>query len=141
MSDQQVYHFMFDSWDVSAMLEDIKSGKLRPKLIDIQPDFVAAFAEQVQCLRRDIASSEQRVGVFSSVNAQYAMNLKGSRLDEPLIFVHTRTGKGMLALDETGSNYLLADGQHRLARAYLDSRATPLQAYQLSKQQSSKYKL
>ena len=141
MSDREIFHFMLESYDVTAMLADLGTGKLIPKEIEIDAEFVTEFAEKVQCLRRGVPAKDQRVGIFSSVNAPYAMTLKGDRLDEPLIFVHTRKGKGILALDDTGTNYLLADGQHRLARAYLDGRVTPLKAYKLSKVQSRKYRL
>ena len=138
--DEEIYHFMNDQFHISAILTHIKTGKLRPKLIEISPEFVTEFAEKVQCLRRGIPAKDQRVGMFSSINTVHAMTLSDARLEEPLIFVHTRKGKGMLNMDGKGLNYLLGDGQHRLARAYMDGRQTPLKAYVLSETQSRKYR-
>lgn len=137
----EVYQFMSLRYDITCMISDINTGKLRPKLISLDPEFVNEFAERVQGLKRGVPAKDQRVGIFSSVNAQYAMTLSKDRLKEPLILIHAPKGKGLLDLDNTGPNYLLGDGQHRLARLYLDNNKTSMASYQLSLAQSRKYML
>ena len=128
--------------NISAVLDDIAAGRLRPKKEELDVQFVEQYATSVLALKREQGAAQKGMGIWVGVDAPHALELPDEVLDNPVIFMHVGAGKGILVMDgETKPGHVLADGNHRVTRAYLDGRERPLSAYVLSPAQSRRYRI
>lgn len=102
----EVFRFANLSVDVDAAWRLIREGSL-PEVRRPYP--VEPWATQVLMLDRTEAG-RKRQGVFVRLNHAHVATLPESRMSDPLLAVFTRFG------------WLLADGNHRVAKAYLEGR-------------------
>lgn len=127
------------SWDIARLQADIDARKLRVTRIVLDREFIVAYARQILCLALEKGRDQQGFGIFGSVDMKAVFDLPISALDAPLILLCPPKGKGLLRLDgEDGPNHVLADGNHRLARAFLEGRDA-LEGHVLSLSQSRRY--
>ena len=125
--------------DVSAILADINCGKLIPGLRDLDADFISSYGKRVLALDKAKPRTVDQTGsFFVGISTLHALTLPEHIQAEPVILIYAGKNKGMLDMG-TGVSYLLCDGNHRMALAYLNE--TPsVQAYVLSEAQSRRYR-
>lgn len=130
-----------ETWDIASLLRDIASGALRPDLQDLDREFIDTYAQQVLALDKAAGANQTRLSLLMHVSAKDALALPSDALQQPLVMLMTKKGKGLLRLDDSaGSSYVLADGNHRVARAFLDD-VPRLRTFVLNARQSRKYRL
>lgn len=137
--NDEVYNFLALSINISRALADVKAGKVHPQREHLDMTFVDAYAEQVLALKRELGAYQKGIGIFSSVNARRALDLPQNVLDEPLLMMYVGRNKGVIKLRNTDQNYVMADGNHRMARAYFDYRVKPMEVLIFSYSQTRKY--
>ena len=127
------------TWDIARLQADIDERKLRVPRIVLDRAFIVAYAMQILCLDLKKGRDQEGFGIFGSVDMKAVFDLPMSALDAPLILVCPPKGRGLLRLDgEDEPNHVLADGNHRLARAFLEGRDA-LVSHVLSLPQSRRY--
>lgn len=137
----QVFDWFNQTWDITALLEDLDSGRLRPRSHTFERDFIEGFAERALSLTRNSTRETRVFNIFSNVDIARAMDLPAEALKEPVIVLPGRKGRGIIRMDDSATvDHLLADGTHRLTRAYFDDVQT-LPAFVLSAAQARKYVL
>lgn len=128
--------------NISAVLDDIAAGRLRPKKEELDIHFVEQYATSVLALKREDGANQSGMGIWVAVDAPRAMELPDDVLDNPVLFMHVGAGKGILVMDgEPKPGHVLADGNHRIARAFLGGRKRPMSSYVLSPAQSRRYRI
>ena len=117
---------------MSAILKDIESKKIQPKLIE----WPATLAKIYYELFLDPSASNPRPRL--SINMDYAMSLSEIRLTDPIILVHVED-RGLIAYEEQDDepHHVVVDGNHRIAVAA--KKRKELWAYVLSRNQSERY--
>jgi hypothetical protein len=134
-------YFMFNI-DISKVMADVEAGKVLPSEIELDPGFVTEYAEKVLCLKRIERDNQSSFGFLVGVDAKKALELPESVLDKPLFLMNIGQGKGLFSMSNQAQPCeVVADGNHRLSRAYLDERKTPLKALVFSQAQTKKYLL
>ena len=129
------------SWDIARLIRDIDSGKLRPQKETLDRGFIEAYATKVLALDKSKGIEHETVGLLMRVSLKDALALPAVALQEPVIMLETRKGKGLLRLPERPTaDHILGDGQHRVAKAYYED-APELPMHILSAAQSRKYLL
>lgn len=137
----QTFVWFRNEWDIAKMQADIDAGRLKPTKTTLDRDFIDGYAEQVLALRKSKPVNEQGMSLIVSVNAREAVALPAEALQDPVILLELPTGKGILALKDDGTpDHILADGQHRMAKAYFED-APEIGAVILSRAQARRYKL
>jgi hypothetical protein len=136
----QVFTWLSDTWDIAKLIAAIDSGALRPKKEKLDREFIEAYSLGVLCLDRIRDVDAQRHSVLMHVDVKAALALPTEALSEPVILLETRKNKGILRLGEDGTNHVLADGNHRIAKAFFED-VPSVDAYVLSAAQSRKYRL
>ncbi len=121
------------------MLADLAAGELTPRQVKLPSDFIAAYARRVLMLRADRVADPAFESPLVSMATTRALALPAQALRAPLLVVHGPKGIGMFGLDDGApSSLLLADGQHRMAKAYF-TQAPDLPAWVLSQAESDRY--
>lgn len=138
---QEVYHWMNMALDITRVLADVKAGRVHPRKIQLAWSFIQAYAEQMLALNRDLGANQKGIGIFASVNAGRALEMPQNVLAEPLVLMNVGRNKGLIRLPETDQNFVMADGNHRIARAYFDYRKQPMDVLLFSFSQTHKYLL
>ncbi|KWA84122.1 hypothetical protein WL29_22415 [Burkholderia ubonensis] len=123
--------------DVTSILDDMASGRLRPTKSVFQREFIESFATQVQGLRKD-APHSTGVSLMTGVRAADVHQVPDEAYEQPLILAHMGRGKGMVNLGD-GANFVLVDGNKRMGKAFFTGR-TNLDVVILSQAQARKYK-
>lgn len=137
----QEFIWAASTWDIAALIQDLDDGKLRPKADVLDRAFIEAYAQGVLALKRTHPVGHKVHSLFVSVDTDHARALPMDALKEPVIVLATGKGRGFLSLNgETKPGHVLADGNHRIARAFYDD-IPELPVYYLSAAQSRKYKL
>lgn len=137
----QTFVWFRTEWDIAKMQEDIDAGRLKPSKITLEREFIEGYAEQVLALSKNRPIDNQCMSIIVSVSASTAVALPAAALDEPVIMLELTPGKGILTLDgHTTPDHILADGQHRIAKAYFEGTAS-INAFTLSRTQARRYKI
>lgn len=113
------------SFNIAALTADIAAGKLRPKVDTVDQEFITNYCSKVLAL--DKATPDKKTfSIFIAVDGPRANAMPVEVLAKPLIFAYVGKNKGVLNLDGTGANYVLIDGNHRVAKAFFtDTPALP----------------
>jgi hypothetical protein len=113
------------SFNIAALTADIAAGKLRPKVDTVDQEFITNYCSKILAL--DKATPDKKTySIFISVDGPRANAMPVEVLAKPLIFAYVGKNKGVLNLDGTGANYVLIDGNHRVAKAFFtDTPALP----------------
>lgn len=125
-------------FDISAILADLASGKLRPKRTTMDKDFIAGYAVSVLGVSLERRDEDQKGSFLMHISTNHAKALPEAAFGQPVVVAYLKKGKGTLNLDGT-PDYLLVDGNHRMARAYLDARES-VDVVILSAAQTRKYR-
>lgn len=143
MIPRETFVYFRTKIDITKVLADLATGKVRPAERDLPVEFVQAYAEQVLAIDRAEGANQTRVAIFMRVDAARALKIPEDLLDEPVIIMNLGPGKGLFSLsgDKLKPTDVLADGNHRLTRAYLDNRGTPLKALVFSRAQTRRYEM
>lgn len=138
---QQTFVWFGQEWDIAKLIADIDTGKLLPMKDTLERAFIEAYATQTLALDRKKGPDVKTVSLMMHVDVKAAMALPQEALQEPVILLFAGKKKGMLCLDTSGTaNHVLADGQHRIAKAFFEDVPT-LPTYVLSAAQSRKYRM
>lgn len=133
--------WMGSVWDIARFWRDIDAGKLKPKLETLEEEFIEGYAKGVLLVDKDAApGAPQRVSFLMRVDVERARGLPAAALDVPVVIVRTRKGKGIISFSDEGPCHLLADGNHRIAKAHI-TRTKTLRAYVLTPRESKAYQL
>lgn len=136
--DREYYQWMGERYDVTRMLEDIDAGKLRPATETLDAQFIETYATRVLACDKTKRDAGETRTMFGGVDVQKALKLPDEVLKRPAIVAYVGKNKGLLNLG-SGTNFVLADGNHRVARAFMDD-IGPLKVYMLSAAQTRKYR-
>ncbi|VTU42999.1 MULTISPECIES: hypothetical protein [unclassified Variovorax] len=136
---KEVFVWMNKRIDVSAILADIASKKLRPKEVTMDAEFVATYARTFLGIDKAKRDVDQIGSLFIAVSSKHALELPQEVLDQPAILIYVGKGKGVLKTEGDTADYLLCDGNHRYIRAYMDDLGDR-KAYVLSPAQSRAYR-
>lgn len=128
-------------WSISRIRLDVQDAVLRPKKDTFGREFIVQYAEQVLAQRRaePPTSGTRRVGVLAHVDAWAASQMPPAVLDQPLIMLDAGPRRGILTLPgRPEASFVLADGSHRLCKAYFEDVLT-LPVLVLSLAQARRY--
>lgn len=134
---REVFTYFGTEVDVTAILEDIASGRLKPQRAEFDRKFIEAFATEVQGLRKN-APESTNVSMLTGVRAVDVHNVPDTAYEKPVVLAYMGRRKGMLNLGE-GAHYVLVDGNKRMGKAFFTGR-TNVDVVILSAAQSRKYK-
>ena len=129
-----------ERWDIARFWRDIDAGRIKPKREELGAQFIEAYASKVLALDKNRSPAEQPKGIFIRVDAVAANALPKEAMDVPLVILRTPKNKGILQLDDQGVSFVLGDGNHRVAKAYLGGR-DKLSTYVLNREQSRRYRI
>jgi hypothetical protein len=130
---------MGSTWDIARFWRDLDSGAVKPKLESLEQEFIDGYAKSVLLVDKEaFPGAPQRHSFLMRLDLAKARALPDAALGTPVVIVRTRKGKGILALSDEGPCHVLADGNHRVAKAHLTGR-TSLSAYVLTPKESKKY--
>lgn len=118
----ETFTWLDRAWDIARFWRELDAGKIQPELQDLDSTFIEGYATGLLGLEKGM--TEQRsLSPLMYVNVKEALGLPVEALDEPLVIVRARKGKGILRLcGHATADHVLADGNHRIARAFLDGR-------------------
>ena len=106
-------------YNIDEILKAIQNKKLKPELKKIN---IKEYAEKVLNLNRERDSLEKaeeiRGGFLVGINGQHSKNITEEKLKQPGVLTDLTLGRGKAK--ETFS--LVIDGNHRIARAYLEGK-------------------
>jgi len=136
----EMFRFGRWDWDIARFWKDHDAGLLRLKRIELDRDFIETYATSVLCQDPAQKKVQTRFSVLAGVNVAQAMALPVEALKEPVVFLQVpRAGVGIVRFDgHAKARHVLADGNHRVARAYHDA-LERLSAYVLTPKQSDVY--
>lgn len=128
----ETFRWEHQTYDISAILRNITSGKLRPIAIYWPPAAVKSYFD----VYLDPAAPEPRPPLY--LNLEYALSLPTGRLNVPVILVHVGDS-GLIAYEEVDDlpRHVIADGNHRIALAA--SKGLGMWAFVLSRAQTEPY--
>ena len=128
------------TWDIARLIRDIDEGKLRPQRQTLDRDFIENYATTILAQDKNRPRGERRVSLLMAVDLESALALPAAALLEPVICLQTPgKGRGLMWFPGFDTHdHVLADGQHRIAKAYFED-APSLDMYLLSASQSRKY--
>ena len=123
MSNSEVFRWHYYQLDVSRLLADIQAGLIPIMGIHLDRGDIESYAKAVLHFHDAEPSSRQEWQL--PINLNYVRSLSEERLQQPLLLVHFGEG-GLIAVEDEGpdASYVLADGNNRLARAYMDGTPT-----------------
>lgn len=133
----ETFHFMGCEVDVTGIRTDIASGRIRPKKTDLSRENIEMFARSLHGLDKSKPQSTD-TSMFSGVRAVDVHQVPDAVLDEPVLFVYIGKGRGIVNLGD-GADYVLADGNKRLGKAFFNDRQS-ISALVLSPTQSRQYR-
>lgn len=138
--EHQVFVWAHTAWNIAKLQQDIDAGAIKPARESLGRDFIVAYAERVLALRKPLPAEPGRhVSLFVHVDLPAALRLPEQALADPVIMLQTSKGIGLLKLQGFDTpDHVLADGQHRIAKAYYGD-VPELPMYLLSLQQSNRY--
>lgn len=117
---QETFHWEHQIFNISALLTAIERGDVLVWESTIYHDEIERlWAFLVREKHPDVSAGlvqKHRV----QVDLAYAATLTLADLSRPIMMLHVGNGAGMIELPtlERGANYVLADGNHRVVRAY-----------------------
>ena len=135
--DREVFSYFGAEVDITAILEDIACGRLKPARSEFDREFIEAFATQVQGLRKE-APDSTGVSFLTGVRAADVHQIPDAAYEHPLILAHMGRNKGVLNMGD-GAHYVLVDGNKRMGKAFFSGR-DKVDVVILSQAQSRKYK-
>jgi hypothetical protein len=124
---------------ITPLVADIASGALRPTRDSFPKEFIDSFATRVLGVSRDKLDQTSSFSVWVSIQYDKIKAMPESVFEKPVILAYVGKNKGILNIDGSGPHYVLADGNHRMAKAYLDGREL-VDVVVLSAVQSRRYK-
>jgi hypothetical protein len=145
---KEQFSWFANTWDVTRLWSRIDGGELQEdrgdfKRTEVDADFINSYAKRILGLKdsdktlsaSEIENSPGRATMLMQVNIHDAKALPVEALKEPILFLETpKKGGGLLLMSEEHQDpgHVLGDGNHRVARAFLDGLDT-LPALILSK--------
>lgn len=120
----EIFKFIHWKFNVSKARELIHDKKLKPRIVDFD---ITDWAKSILGLKLG-DRSYRPVSVLVKIDYKHVLSLSEERLKEPGILVTTNMGA------------VVIDGNHRLARLFMDSR-TFMKMYVLSESQCKKHKI
>jgi hypothetical protein len=135
----QTFTWFRTEWDIAKLLSDYDAGRLKPAKLELDRQFIDGYATSVLALRKDRALDAQPMSLFMARNAPEAVALPAQALEEPVILLELAPGRGIMQLDgRTSPDHILADGQHRMTKAYFED-VQRMPAIVLSRTQARRY--
>lgn len=120
-SMQETFHWEHQIFDISTLLADLELGRVKSYIKS------TLCRDDIERLRAFLVG-EAHPGVPADlvrqhriqVDLTYAETLALADLDRPIVMLHVGHNAGMIELHSLGpgANYVLADGNHRVIRAY-----------------------
>lgn len=130
-------------FEVTDALDAIKAGTLKPKLIDLPPEFIAEVAQQAMGLTPGCHLLEKRPMrmTVAYVDEMEAMKLPEEAMAQPLMLakVGVRRRPWLTMFDDKKPAHIFVDGYHRMAKHFLEGRTTSMKAYVLTTAQANKF--
>jgi hypothetical protein len=136
--EHQVFTWLSNKWDIAQLILDLDAKSLRAKKDTLDREFIEAYSKAVLGLDRIRPPETQGHSLLMHVNVTAALALPAEALTEPVILLGTTKNRGTLQLGSDGINHLLADGNHRIAKAFFED-VQSLGVYILSAGQARKY--
>lgn len=136
--EREYFDWMNTTFDISKIREDVGTGRLKPEKEQFDAEFIKGYAEQALGMRLAKRDTPHGGTIFMAARSEHALSLPDEVLQEPVVCVFYKKGKGVLNL-KGSLDYLLCDGNHRMARAYFDGK-TSIDVLILSPAQSRKYR-
>lgn len=135
----QTYRWDSSEWDIAALIAEIDAKVLVPMRSEVGRSFIEKYATESLALDRARTASNQKISFCVDVDLKVALELPDEALEEPLLFLETDRGKGHLRRNGSAQrNHIVADGQHRIAKAYFtDVQVLPI--YLLTAAQSRRF--
>ncbi|HDR9103438.1 TPA: hypothetical protein QDB04_000158 [Burkholderia vietnamiensis] len=134
----EYFTFMQQVFNVTAILDDLAAGTLKPTMSEFHAEFIESFATRLSHLKKDEPYATG-VSILTGVRAADVHAIPAAAYEKPLILAYAGKNKGLLNIDGTGPHYLLVDGNKRLGKAFFEGRPK-LDVAVLSQAQSRKYK-
>ena len=137
-SQPEYFHWAGARFAVSDLLADIEGGKLPARSLRLDEAFVEQYGSTVLALDRARREEDQWGSLYVRIRSRHALQLPGEVLDKPVVLLHVGRNRGFLSFGD-GPNYVLGDGNHRMARAFLDGLGGR-DAWLLTEEQSERYR-
>ncbi len=138
---RQTFTFGRNVWDVGALLDDIESRRLHPEQIVLDRAFIEAYAQQALGQARSWSPGQPHLqGFFAMVDVDAALALPAAALTVPVLLLETEAGTGLLTLRTGVTDHLLADGQHRMTKAFYED-CPSMSAYLVGLADAKRYQL
>lgn len=109
LSEGQIFHLMSFQFDIDKAIKIIKEKKIKPKMVDI-----TKYAEQILSLDRKQPEARTQ-SFFAHIDYEYLRKIPADRLNEAGIMATIRTHDKKVYT-------VVIDGNHRLAKNYLDGK-------------------
>lgn len=138
---REVFHWATQSFNITQLRGDLARGALRPKRTTLPKAVAQQYAKQLLGLARNDQGDGDIIGFgLVSVDVDRARAMPLPLLEEVLVMAYVGKRKGAIALDGDTSDYLLIDGNHRLARRVLDDLPGDLPIVVLNPAQARRYR-
>lgn len=118
--------FRFAKWRFypHVMTSAIKSGKLKPRSEEVD---ITAWAEKMLALKKG-DKNHKPFGIMIGIDYDHLDSITPERLKQPIYIIEMKFGS------------LVIDGNHRVAKAFMDGKVM-LPAYIISESQARKHKI
>lgn len=117
----ETFQWEHEVYDITALLEDLARGAVD---LYLESTFNRREIEVYRAFLEHVPHPEVPEGMSQQhrikVEAGYASTLSEADLAQPILLLHVGQGEGTIELPdlESGYNFVVADGNHRLIRAY-----------------------
>ena len=139
--DRETFHWYAMSFDITGILEAIAAKTLKPTKEVLEAAFIEGYAKSILGVNKSLSSDvDQQGSVFVGISTHRARELHADKVASPVILAYAGKKKGVLNTGSGTPDYLLIDGNHRMARAYLEGTAS-VEAYVLSQAQTRAFKM
>lgn len=137
--ENEYFSWMNTEFNISELVREFNNGALRPIKATLDRAFIESFAQQVLGLKHN----KPLVGgttLWAAIDLSRLAGMPDSVFEQPVVFGHVGKNKGILKMDDSGTNFTLVDGNHRMAKAFFEDRPS-VEAIQLSQLQMRKFKV
>jgi hypothetical protein len=117
----ETFRWEYETYDISRLLRDLSRGLQEPILATtLNRDDIAGYRAVLEGVALVDAPEEVKEKLRVHIDLDYVSSLEEADLREPLVMLHVGQDEGTVRFEdlEPGANYVLADGNHRLIRAY-----------------------
>lgn len=105
-------------FDIAALARAIADGEVTPKDETFDAEFIEFYAKSVLALDRSKPDSKA-FSLYCFIDKAHLAQIPDSKLESPVFLAYVGKNKGILNIDGTGPHYMVIDGNHRIAKAYL----------------------